>query len=134
MGLPVVLIGGHCCAVGGRRRCTPARLAELLALGGAAVVAVTARRAETLKARAYDGDLARIELPARCRRCGWLRAVADPAGDLRHADEGPVLHRRAGGDATLHRPRWGWPSRRSCCPPVMVPVAGARPGLTELPA
>ena len=37
-----------------------ARLADLRALGGQPVLAITARRATTLKARAYDGDLARV--------------------------------------------------------------------------
>ena len=39
-----------------------ARLAALRAFGRP-VLALTARRAETLKARAYDGDLARVEVP-----------------------------------------------------------------------
>jgi hypothetical protein len=41
------------------KRWTPARLADLRG-AGPPVLALTARRAETLKARAYDGDLARI--------------------------------------------------------------------------
>ena len=52
-------------------------------------LAITARRAETLKARAYDGDLARIAVPGGAD-VGWLRAVADPADDLRMPDERAV--------------------------------------------
>ncbi|WP_330449539.1 hypothetical protein FLP41_04885 [Paracoccus marcusii] len=50
---------------------SPARLADLRALG-LAVLALTGRRAETLKARAYDGDLARVALPVGpiWRGCG----------------------------------------------------------------
>jgi GTP cyclohydrolase II len=37
------------------------------------VLALTARRADTLKARAYDGDLARVMLPAG-GLLTWVRA------------------------------------------------------------
>ena len=59
MGLPVAL-GDHLAAA--VETLSPARLADLRALGPA-VLALTGRRAETLKARAYDGDLARVALP-----------------------------------------------------------------------
>jgi GTP cyclohydrolase II len=62
---------------------------------------VTARRAETLRARPYDGDLARIRLP-RDATLGWARAVADPADDLAHPMKGPFVTER-GGDAGLAR-------------------------------
>ena len=65
MGVPIVLIGGHGDAVLmlAAETLEAQRLADLRALGGAPVLAITARRAETLKARAYDGDLARVALP-----------------------------------------------------------------------
>jgi GTP cyclohydrolase II len=76
------------------------RLQDLRALGSP-VLAITARRAETLKARAYDGDLARIALPADAG-LDWLRAVADPADDLRLPMKGPLQSLREG-PANLHR-------------------------------
>ena len=64
MGVPVVLAGGAQAAlVLAAETLTAQRLADVLALGGAPVLAITARRAETLKARAYDGNLARVLLP-----------------------------------------------------------------------
>ena len=77
------------------------RLESLRALGGRASLVISARRAATLKARPYDGDLARIELPAEAT-LAWLRAVADPAFDLDAPLKGPLMARRAG-RADLHR-------------------------------
>ena len=71
------------------------------ALGSEAVLAITARRAATLRARIYDGDLCRIAVPAGVD-AAWLRAVADPAGDLRHPMKGPLRELR-GGDAAPWR-------------------------------
>jgi GTP cyclohydrolase II len=79
---------------------TSDRLAELRALGPVDV-AITARRAETLKARPYDGDLARVVLPADAD-LDWIRATADPSADLRFPMKGPYATRRDG-DAGLHR-------------------------------
>lgn len=76
------------------------RLADIRALGQAEL-AITARRAATLKARAYDGDLARIELPADAG-LAWVLGVADPADDLRTPMKGPLISAR-GGDARAHR-------------------------------
>ena len=78
-----------------------ARLADVRALGGQAVLAVTGRRAETLKARAYDGDIARIVLPADAT-LNWVRSIADPADDLRVPMKGPLQTARDG-SAELHR-------------------------------
>ena len=77
-----------------------ARLAELRALG-AVDLALTGWRAETLKARAYDGDLARVALPEHAD-LGWVRATADPSADLAWPMKGPFVSRRGGG-AGLHR-------------------------------
>lgn len=80
---------------------SPARLADVLALGGEPVLAITARRAATLKARPYDGDLARILLPPDVSLT-WIAAIADPADDLRAPMKGPLVAAR-GGTAHLHR-------------------------------
>ncbi len=79
---------------------TPERLADLRAEGDADL-AVTARRATTLKARAYDGDLARLALPADAG-LDWVRATANPSADLDWPMKGPYLSRRDG-DPSLHR-------------------------------
>ena len=102
MGVPVVLAGPNSsmlvCAV---ETLTEHRLKELLAMDGQAVIAITARRAETLKARAYDGDIARVLLPAGVG-LDWILAIADPADDLRTPMKGPLTGER-GGSAELHR-------------------------------
>ena len=102
MGVPVVLRGaGGDAVVLAAETLDEARMQEARALPGDAVLAITARRAGTLKARAYDGDLARVALPNDAD-LDWLRAVADPADDLRVPMKGPLIARR-GGDAGLHR-------------------------------
>ncbi|WP_136636283.1 GTP cyclohydrolase II [Pseudooceanicola onchidii] len=74
---------------------SPERLAALAPLGGTPHLAITDRRAGTLKARAYDGDLARVVLP-RDADLGWLKSVADPADDLRMPMKGPLNALRDG--------------------------------------
>ncbi|AKO98471.1 GTP cyclohydrolase II [Marinovum algicola DG 898] len=102
MGVPVVLCGhGSAALVLAAETMGPARLATLRALGGAPVLAITGRRAETLKARPYDGDVARLPLPEEAD-CAWIRAIADPADDLRTPMKGPLFALRDG-DAALHR-------------------------------
>lgn len=101
MGLPVALAeGGAGALVAAAETLGPERLAALRALGRP-VLALTARRAETLKARAYDGDLARIPLPPEVG-ADWIAALADPARDLDRPMKGPLLAAREGG-AALHR-------------------------------
>ncbi|WP_322867207.1 GTP cyclohydrolase II [Aquicoccus sp. G2-2] len=106
MGVPVVLEGaGGAVVMLAAEALEPGRLADLLGLaretGMAAVLAITARRAETLKARAYDSDLARIELPEGAEP-GWIASIADPADDLKAPMKGPLVSAR-GGEAGLHR-------------------------------
>jgi len=101
MGVPVVLCGPEGAALVAAVEALDAeRLADLRGFGSP-VLAITARRAETLKARAYDGDLARI-LPPADADLAWLRAVADPADDLRVPMKGPLTSAREG-TASLHR-------------------------------
>ncbi len=99
MGVPIVLDGGA--VVLAAETLDAARLADLRTLGGDPVLAITGWRAETLKARAYDGDLARVLLP-RDVTLSWVRSVADPADDLRVPMKGPLRSARDGG-ADLHR-------------------------------
>ncbi|MCB1376349.1 MAG: GTP cyclohydrolase II, partial [Rhodobacteraceae bacterium] len=101
IGLPVVLRGeGRALLAAAAETLSPERLAALLALGEA-VIAVTDWRAKTLKARAYDGDLARLVLP-KDASAELVAALADPAEDMTHPMKGPFREAR-GGDASLHR-------------------------------
>jgi GTP cyclohydrolase II len=95
MGLPVALTAGSQSAlVLAAETATPERLA-LLRMLRQPTLAVTARRAETLKARAYDGDLARLRLPGEADQA-WVRATADPAEDLASPLKGPFASFRDG--------------------------------------
>jgi len=101
IGIPIVLAGsGHGAVIAAVEALTAERLA-LFRQTGAPVLAITARRAETLKARAYDGDLARVRLPQDAG-LDWVQAVADPADDLTSPMKGPFVSER-GEDATAHR-------------------------------
>lgn len=101
LGLPVVLRdGADCVAVLAADGVSPDRLSATLSLGPA-VLAVTAHRAKTLNARAYDGDVARLALPGDVD-AGWIAAVADPSDDLNHPMKGPFVSKRDGG-ADMHR-------------------------------
>jgi GTP cyclohydrolase II len=101
VGLPVVLGDGKAgLVVLAAETLQRDRLAALRRLG-APVLAITDRRAETLKARAYDGDLARLALPVDAD-IAWVCAVADPADDLRVPMKGPLQSLRDG-DAGVHR-------------------------------
>ncbi len=102
MGVPVILKDADeqaiICAV---ETLSAGRLAALRELNGMPVLAISARRAETLKARAYDGDLARIVIPEDAP-LSWLIGVADPADDLNTPMKGPLTSERSG-SASLHR-------------------------------
>jgi len=135
MGVPVVLTSaagaGLIAAV---EALDPARLADLRSLGSP-ILAITARRAETLKARAYDGDLARIALPVEAG-LHWLRSVADPADDLRMPMKGPLQSLRDGA-ADLHRAALALAKSAHLLPaalvvPVANPLALTAGGLTLL--
>lgn len=101
MGVPVVLTHqGRAALAAAVETLDPARLAKLRVMGEP-VLAITARRAETLKARAYDGDLARVAIPADAG-LAWVQALADPADDLKAPMKGP-LHTLREGPSDLHR-------------------------------
>ena len=139
MGVPVVLLGrGGDLLVMAAEGLLPQRLADLRALGGQPVLAITARRAETLKARVYDGDLARLALPGDAG-AAWIEAVADPADDLSIPMKGPFQEMR-GGDAGLHRLAIGLVKSARLLPAVLTldladgaRFAGAN-SLTAIPA
>ena len=137
MGVPVILQGEDCAALAvAAETLTDARLDDLRTLDPAPVLAITARRATTLKARAYDGDLARIEIPAEAD-LDWIRALADPADDLIAPMKGPLVSQR-GGNAALHRLAIALVKSARLLPAVvLVPVAdgtgvAAQYGLTRI--
>ena len=68
---------------------------------GQPVLTLSKRRAETLKARCYDGDIARISIPAEVTR-DWVISLADPSSDLIAPMKGPLIALREG-NAELHR-------------------------------
>jgi GTP cyclohydrolase II len=101
MGVPVVLTAGDAAVLAlAAEAMVPARFAALSALGPT-TIAITARRAETLKARTYDGDIARLIVPGDATPA-WVTAIADPADDLRSPMKGPFISVRDG-DPTLAR-------------------------------
>lgn len=62
---------------------------------GPFTLTVSDRRAQTLRARVYDGDLARVRLPDNAS-AHLIRAIADPAMDLDQPLSGPHLSEREG--------------------------------------
>lgn len=98
LGAPVIVIDGEAAAaVVAAEALRAGRLADMRALGPLDL-AVTRRRAEILKARAYDGDMARIALPDSFGLREIL-AAADPALALSAPMAGPFIARREGGAA-----------------------------------
>ncbi len=137
MGVPVVLAAeGRAALAVAVESLNQARLAALRDVG-TPELAITVRRAETLKARAYDDDLARLAVPAEAD-VAWLRALADPADDLRMPLKGPLRSLRDG-SADLHRAAIRLVKSAHLLPAaLLVPVpdgfaAAARDALTFLP-
>ena len=93
MGVPVVLAEGL--VILAVETLTPDRFEEVRKLSEEPVLTITGWRAKTLKARAYDGDIARIALPHYATMT-WAQSIADPAGDLSHPMKGPLKSLRDG--------------------------------------
>ena len=132
IGAAVALVKGDMGVLAGAAETlTAARLADLRAAGPTDLV-VTARRAHTLKARAYDGDVARIVLDP-----GFgverLRATADPALDLAEPMKGPFETRR-GGDAALHRAAVRLAKQAQLLPAALVSALPSRAETERLAA
>ncbi|AXC51071.1 GTP cyclohydrolase II [Paracoccus suum] len=128
IGLPVAVDGTLGAAV---ETLTPARLAALRALGPL-VLALTARRAETLKIGPYDGDLVRLAVPPAAD-LDWLRAMADPARDLDRPMKGPFSAVRSG-DATPARGLLGLAKSAQLLPAVLTVASPSPAGINQLPA
>ena len=101
LGLPVVLTdNGSAFLVLAAEDLSDAHLQDVRKLG-TPTLAITAWRAETLRAPAYDGDIARLDVPASAD-AKWVRCVADPKDDLSSPLKGPFTTLRDG-PADLHR-------------------------------
>ena len=101
VGLPVVLgIGGAAALVAAAETLSAERLAAMRVVGSA-VLAITPRRAETLKARAYSDTVARVFLPDDAG-VAWVEGVADPADDLMMPLKGPLATQRGGEEGIAH--------------------------------
>lgn len=138
MGVPVMLSGPEGRAlILAAETLAPERLAALRDLG-TPVLTITGRRAATLKARAYDGDIARVVLPEDAD-AAWIAAVADPADDLTEPMKGPLQTER-GGDVAPHRAAIALTKAARMLPAAVVLPLGDRPfssvehALTEVPA
>ncbi len=118
LGLPIVIRDGSAgisslaveSAKGGR-------LKLQLAAKAPATLALTRRRAETLKARSYDGTISRIHVP-RGASPKWMQAVADPSRDLDYPMKGPFKEVREG-SADLHRAAVSLARRARLLPAVL---------------
>ena len=133
-GVPIVLRDGDAIAlVIAAETINAARLAAVRSMG-LTVLAVTRWRAETLKARAYDGDMARLILPADATPA-WIRSVADPSDDLASPMKGPFNAQRDGA-AGVHRVAIGLAKAAHLLPAALVVQLDAAPhadlNLTEL--
>ena len=119
LGVPVVLRdAGARALVLAAEVASPERLAQMQALGPDLTLAITSHRADTLKARAYDGDLARVIVP-RDAALAWVRALADPADDLRHPMKGPLRTDRDSA-ADIHRAGIALAKSAQLLPAVLV--------------
>ena len=92
MGVPVVVGDSLVLAA---ETLSQERLSYLQLAGQPLALVITGWRANTLKARAYDGDLARIKVPSDAP-LSWIHAIADPADDLNTPMKGPLSSLRDG--------------------------------------
>ncbi|MCP5071952.1 MAG: GTP cyclohydrolase II [Rhodobacteraceae bacterium] len=102
MGVPVVVDNnGQSWVVAAVETLTADRLEQIRNLEPCLQIALTDRRAETLAAPAYDGDLVRISVPSDAT-VGWLHAMSDPSLDLQIPMKGPFAYLRDG-SPEVHR-------------------------------
>lgn len=119
IGVPVVVTdSGKGALVLAAEVLSAARLAELRSLGDGLVLALTSRRAETLRVPAYDGDVARIAVPSGAD-IDWIHAMADPSQDLERPMKGPFRSIRSR-SADIHRAGIILAKRAHLLPAVVV--------------
>ncbi|GKY86788.1 GTP cyclohydrolase II [Sinisalibacter aestuarii] len=101
VGLAVVLgLDGAAALVAAAETLTADRLAAMRTIAPPHL-AITPRRAETLKARAYSDNVARVTLPDDAG-VDWVRNIADPADDLMMPLKGPLATLRGGAEGIAH--------------------------------
>ncbi|PZQ52144.1 MAG: GTP cyclohydrolase II [Rhodovulum sulfidophilum] len=129
LGVPVLLTGDAGAALALAAETATAERLALLRARGPVDLAISDWRAETLKARAYDGDLARVILP-RDADLAWVRATADPSADLRFPMKGPYATHRDG-SAEAHRAALRLAKQARLLPAALVAAVppGDVPGL-----
>jgi len=99
MGVPVVLqLEGRGVLAVPAETLSSSRLVDMRRFGEP-VLAITPRRAETLKAHSYSERVARLVIPADADM-EWIACVSDPVDDLERPMKGPFQTLR-GGDDTL---------------------------------
>lgn len=133
MGVPIALRvpGGHV-LVAAAETLTADRLSDMRSLGPL-TLAITARRAETLLVRVYDGDLARISVPDDVSK-DWIASVANPAIDMGTPLKGPFNALRDG-EADSARSGIALARRALLLPSVVtVPVQDSPEGITKITA
>ncbi len=94
------------------------RLTDLRRMAGIVELAITLRRATTLKTAAYDGDVARIVIPSDAG-ISWVHAMADPSQDLTSPMKGPFQAIR-GAAADIHRASIALAKRAHLLPAAVV--------------
>lgn len=87
MGVPIVLTGAPSVVVFSVETISADKFAELIKLAPP-YLAITARRAETLKSFVIDQDVARFAIPSD-KTLAWVKSVADPSEDLSSPLKGP---------------------------------------------
>ncbi|MFT6168106.1 MAG: GTP cyclohydrolase II [Celeribacter sp.] len=95
MGVPIVLRSASGMSLAIAAENLSADRLETLKSIGRVTLAITARRAATLKAPAYDGDIARLKVPTEATT-KWIEAIANPAGDFDTPMKGPFTSARDG--------------------------------------
>ncbi|GGD19875.1 GTP cyclohydrolase II [Sinisalibacter lacisalsi] len=136
MGVPMVLgIKGAAALVAAAETLSPERLASLRSFG-VPLLAITPRRAETLKARAYSEHVARVIVPQDAD-VRWIQNVADPADDLMMPMKGPLQTER-GGEEGIARTAVALAKTAQLLPAAVIvavdegPATAAANGLTWL--
>ena len=134
MGVPVLLRRNeHGAVILAAETASAERLAAFRSLGRP-YLALTRHRADTLKARSYDGDVARISLPEDAG-VDWITALADPADDLRMPMKGP-LHSLREGNAEIARTAIALAKNAHLLPAALIVEVDSFPaalaGLTSL--
>ena len=79
---------------------------------------VTARRAQTLKARVYDNTISKIKIPNNSD-LSWIKATADPVLDLDNPLKGPYSVVR-GADSSVEKLSIDWCKKSKLIPACIV--------------